>query len=278
LIKFEGHFIGRRYPFFLIAGPCVIEDRDQSIAVARHLKTLGEELGILVVFKSSFDKANRTVGSSFRGPGMKAGLKILADIKDMVGLPVLTDIHLPAQAGPVGEVVDAIQIPAFLCRQTDLLEAAGKTNKIINIKKGQFASPREMVAAAEKVRSAGGDSVMLCERGTTFGYHNLVVDMRSLDVMAQSNYPVIFDATHSVQLPASQGYQSGGQREYVPVLARAAVAVGIAGLFMEVHPNPENALSDGPNAWPLELLDDLIRNLQELDVLVKASVPSKIDV
>jgi 2-dehydro-3-deoxyphosphooctonate aldolase (KDO 8-P synthase) len=277
LIKLDDHFIGRQYPFFLIAGPCVIEDRDQSIAVARHLKTLGEELGILVVFKSSFDKANRTAGSSFRGPGMKAGLKILADIKDDVGLPVLTDIHLPAQADPVGEVVDVIQIPAFLCRQTDLLEAAGKTNKVINIKKGQFASPREMVAAADKVRSAGGNSVMLCERGTTFGYHNLVVDMRSLDVMAQSNCPVVFDATHSVQLPASQGYQSGGQREYVPVLARAAVAVGIAGLFMEVHPNPERALSDGPNAWPLELLDDLIRNLQELDTLVKARFPSEIN-
>lgn len=277
MIKLDDHFIGRQYPFFLIAGPCVIEDRDQSIAVARHLKTLGEELGILVVFKSSFDKANRTAGSSFRGPGMKAGLKILADIKDDVGLPVLTDIHLPAQADPVGEVVDVIQIPAFLCRQTDLLEAAGKTNKVINIKKGQFASPREMVAAADKVRSAGGNSVMLCERGTTFGYHNLVVDMRSLDVMAQSNCPVVFDATHSVQLPASQGYQSGGQREYVPVLARAAVAVGIAGLFMEVHPNPERALSDGPNAWPLELLDDLIRNLQELDTLVKARFPSEIN-
>jgi len=268
-MKLNGHSVGREFPLFLIAGPCVIESREQSMVVAKRLKKIEEDLGILVIYKSSFDKANRTSRSSFRGLGIDEGLTILGEIKSEIGLPVLTDIHLPDQAEPVGKIVDIIQIPAFLCRQTDLLQAAAATGKPINIKKGQFASPQEMTAAIDKVRAVGGESVMLCERGTTFGYHNLVVDMRSLEVMSRSDCPVIFDATHSVQLPGSLTTQSGGEREFVPILARAAVAIGISGLFMEVHPNPEAAMSDGPNAWPLEKLDGLVRDLQELDSFVK---------
>ena len=224
---------------------------------------------MLVVFKSSFDKANRTAGSSFRGPGIEEGLEILAEIRAETGLPVLTDVHLPDQAQPVADIVDVLQIPAFLCRQTDLLHAAAKTGKPINIKKGQFVAPTEMKAVVEKVESVGVSPVMLCERGTTFGYHNLVVDMRALDIMAETKCPVIFDATHSVQLPGGRGNQSDGEREFVPILARAAVAVGIAGLFMDVHPDPDQAMSDGPNAWPLARLERLLSDLLGLDAVVK---------
>ena len=265
----HGRPIGREHPLFLIAGPCVIESREAVLAVANRLQQISEDLDLLVVFKSSFDKANRTAGSSFRGPGMDEGLEILAEVRAETGLPVLTDIHLPDQAQPVADVVDVLQIPAFLCRQTDLLQAAAKTGKPINIKKGQFVAPTEMKAAVEKVQSAGAPAVMLCERGTTFGYHNLVVDMRALEIMAETKCPVVFDATHSVQLPGGRGNQSDGQREYVPVLARAAVAVGIAGLFLEVHPDPDQAMSDGPNAWPLGMLDGLLRGLLALDAVVK---------
>ena len=265
----HGRPIGREHPLFLIAGPCVIESREAALAVANRLQQISEDLDLLVVFKSSFDKANRTSGSSFRGPGMDEGLEILAEVRAETGLPVLTDIHLPDQAQPVADVVDVLQIPAFLCRQTDLLHAAAKTGKPINIKKGQFVAPTEMKAAVEKVQSAGAPAVMLCERGTTFGYHNLVVDMRALEIMAETKCPVVFDATHSVQLPGGRGNQSDGQREYVPVLARAAVAVGIAGLFLEVHPDPDQAMSDGPNAWPLGMLDGLLRGLLALDAVVK---------
>ena len=269
LVNLHGRPIGREHPLFLIAGPCVIESREATLAVANRLQQISEELDLLVIFKSSFDKANRTAGSSFRGPGMDEGLEILAEVRAETHLPVLTDIHLPDQAQPVAEVVDVLQIPAFLCRQTDLLQAAAKTGKPINIKKGQFVAPTEMKAAVEKVHSAGDSAVMLCERGTTFGYHNLVVDMRALEIMAETKCPVVFDATHSVQLPGGRGNQSDGRREYVPVLARAAVAVGIAGLFMEVHPEPDRAMSDGPNAWPLDLMEGLLRVLLNLDAVVK---------
>ena len=269
LVILHGRPIGREHPLFLIAGPCVIESREAALVVANRLRQISEDLDLLVVFKSSFDKANRTAGSSFRGPGLDEGLEILAEVRDKTGLPVLTDIHLPDQAQPVADVVDVLQIPAFLCRQTDLLQAAAKTGKPINIKKGQFVAPTEMKAAVEKVQSAGASAVMLCERGTTFGYHNLVVDMRALEIMAETKCPVVFDATHSVQLPGGRGNQSDGQREYVPLLARAAVAVGIAGLFVEVHPEPDQALSDGPNSWPLNKLEGLLRDLLDLDAIGK---------
>ena len=265
----HGRPLGREHPLFLIAGPCVIESREAVLAVANELQKISEDLDLLVIFKSSFDKANRTAGCSFRGPGMDEGLEILSEVRAETGLPVLTDIHLPNQAQPVADVVDVLQIPAFLCRQTDLLQAAAQTGKPINIKKGQFVAPTEMKAAVEKVQSVSAAAVMLCERGTTFGYHNLVVDMRALDIMAETKCPVVFDATHSVQLPGGRGNQSGGQREFVPVLARAAVAVGIAGLFMEVHPDPDQAMSDGPNSWPLGVLEGLLRDLLVLDGVVK---------
>ena len=270
----HGRPIGREHPLFLIAGPCVIESREAALAVANRLQQISEDLDLLVVFKSSFDKANRTAGSSFRGPGLDEGLEILAEVRTETGLLVLTDIHLPDQAQPVADVVDVLQIPAFLGRQTDLLQAAAKTGKPINIKKGQFVAPAEMKAVVEKVQSAGDPAVMLCERGTTFGYHNLVVDMRALEIMAETKCPVVFDATHSVQLPGGRGNQSDGQREYVPVLARAAVAVGIAGLFLEVHPDPDQAMSDGPNAWPLGMLEELLRGLLALDGVAKERLQS----
>ena len=265
----NGQLIGREYPFFLIAGPCVIETKEMALAVAYELRELADSLDILVVYKSSFDKANRTAGASFRGPGMAEGLEILAQIKSETLLPVLTDVHLPDQVPSVAEVVDVLQIPAFLCRQTDLLQAAARTGKPLNIKKGQFMAPVEMNSVVEKARAAGGKFVMLCERGTTFGYHNLVVDMRSLEIMGKLGCPVIFDATHSVQLPGGRGSQSDGQREFVPVLARAAIATRIAGLFMEVHPDPDHAMSDGPNAWPLSQLKSLLQSLIELDRIAK---------
>jgi 2-dehydro-3-deoxyphosphooctonate aldolase (KDO 8-P synthase) len=265
----HGRPIGREHPLFLIAGPCVIESRETALVTANRLQRIAENLNLLIVYKSSFDKANRTAGSSFRGPGMDEGLEILSEVRSETGLPVLTDIHIPSQAQPVAEIVDVLQIPALLCRQTDLLLAAANTGKPINIKKGQFVAPTEMRAVAQKVQSVSREPPMLCERGTTFGYHNLVVDMRGLEIMAETNCPVVFDATHSVQLPGGRGNQSGGQREFVPVLARAAVAVGIAGLFMEVHPDPEKAMSDGPNAWPLEKLEELLKELMILDGVAK---------
>jgi 2-dehydro-3-deoxyphosphooctonate aldolase (KDO 8-P synthase) len=253
----------------LIAGPCVIENEKLCRTVAASLVKTCRQLGIFYVFKASFDKANRTSGKAFRGPGVEAGLKTLAKIHAEFGVPVLTDVHTEAQAAAAGEVVDILQIPAFLCRQTDLIEAAVATGKIVNLKKGQFLSPNEMGQVAQKAKNAGANKILLTERGTTFGYNNLVADMRSLAVMRATGCPVVFDATHSVQLPGGQGDASGGQREFVPVLARAAVAAGIAGLFMETHPEPAKAKSDGPNAWPLDRMAPLLTTLVELDLAVK---------
>jgi len=254
---------------FLIAGPCVIENEKLCRQVAASLSRTCRQLGIYYVFKASFDKANRTSGKAFRGPGMAAGLKILGNIREEFGVPVLTDVHNESQALAAGEVVDILQIPAFLCRQTDLIDAAVATGRIVNLKKGQFLSPVEMGRVAEKARLAGGNHILLTERGTTFGYNNLVADMRSIPVMKASGFPVVFDATHSVQLPGGKGDVSGGQREFVPVLARAAVAAGVAGIFMETHPDPSKALSDGPNAWPLDRMASLLATLKELDAAVK---------
>lgn len=258
-------------PLCLIAGPCAIEGRSQTLEVAAALKEIVAKVGMPFVFKSSFDKANRTSGSSFRGVGMAEGLSVLADVRESVGLPVITDIHLPEQAGPVAEVADMLQIPAFLCRQTDLLQAAAATGKPLNIKKGQFLAPWDMEHVAVKVADAGNERICLCERGTCFGYNNLVVDMRSLEIMKRTGYPVIFDATHSVQLPGAGDGKSGGQRDFVPVLARAAVAVGVAGVFMEVHPDPDRAPCDGQNMVALRDVAALLEHLKEQDRLVKAS-------
>ncbi len=247
----------------LIAGPCVIESEELCLRVASSLRKTCERLGVYYVFKASYDKANRTSAKSFRGPGLEEGLKILAKVRTNVGAPVLTDVHSEAQAVRAGEVADVLQIPAFLCRQTDLISAAVKTGRIINIKKGQFLSPEEMGQVAQKAKSAGGKRLLLTERGTTFGYHNLVADMRSIPILRRFGFPVIFDATHSVQLPGGQGNKSGGQREFAPVLARSALAAGADGLFIETHPDPERALSDGPNSIPLgemaKLLPALLR-------------------
>lgn len=250
--------------FFVIAGPCVLESEEVTLATAHELARIGKELGIPLVFKSSFDKANRTSITSYRGPGLDRGLSWLARAKAETGLPVITDIHLPEQAARVAEVADVLQIPAFLCRQTDLLVAAAKTGKIINIKKGQFLAPWDMKNAVGKVREAGNESLWLTERGASFGYNNLVVDMRSIPEMKKHGVPVVMDATHSVQLPGGQGSCSGGQREYVPVLARAAVAAGADGVFMEVHPDPEKALCDGPNSWPLDRAAELLTQLKAI--------------
>jgi 2-dehydro-3-deoxyphosphooctonate aldolase (KDO 8-P synthase) len=267
--------IGNDAPLALIAGPCVVEDRDTTIAIAHTLARLAADTGIGVIFKASYDKANRTSDTSFRGPGIDEGLAILAEVKSVTGLPVLTDIHLPAQAPVAAQVVDVLQIPAFLCRQTDLLVAAGATGLPVNIKKGQFMAPQDMARAIAKVRALGPRDVMLTERGTTFGYHNLVVDMRGLAVMRALGVPVVFDATHSVQLPAAGGDASGGERRFVPLLARAAVAAGVDALFMEVHPNPDEALCDGPNSWPLDALAELVATLQKIDRVVKPAAISR---
>jgi 2-dehydro-3-deoxyphosphooctonate aldolase (KDO 8-P synthase) len=248
----------------LIAGPCVIENEKLCLWVASALKRTCDRLGIFYVFKSSFDKANRTSAKSYRGPGLEAGLKVLAKVRAQVGVPVLTDVHTEAQAAIAGEVVDILQIPAFLCRQTDLLEAAALSGQIVNLKKGQFLSPGEMGLAVEKVKAAGGKKILLTERGTTFGYHNLVADMRSIPIMKQFGCPVIFDATHSVQLPGGGGDKSGGQREFAPVLARAALAAGAHGVFIETHPRPDRALSDGPNMIPLIEMPALLRSLRKV--------------
>ena len=265
-----GHDIGLQHPIFFIAGPCAIESEKMALETAAALKTMTAELGILFIYKSSFDKANRSSASSYRGPGMAEGLKILAKVKSEIGVPVLTDVHEDTPMDEVAEVADVLQTPAFLCRQTNFIQRVAKTGKPVNIKKGQFLAPGDMVNVVDKARAAGNDNIMVCERGVSFGYNNLVSDMRSLAIMRNTGCPVVFDATHSVQLPGGQGTSSGGQREFVPVLARAAIAAGIAGLFMETHPDPDNALSDGPNAWPLEQLQPLLETLTRLDGVVKA--------
>ena len=274
-MKLCGFEAGLRQPFFLIAGPCAIESRELAFDTAGALQEITSRLGIPFIYKSSFDKANRSSGKSFRGPGMAAGLKILADVRAQLGVPVLTDVHDITQVDEVAAVVDVLQTPAFLCRQTDFIRACAATLKPVNIKKGQFLAPHDMKQVALKAREAAleaggdGDNIMVCERGASFGYNNLVSDMRSLAIMRETGCPVVFDATHSVQLPGGQGTSSGGQREFVPVLARAAVAVGVAGLFMETHPDPAHALSDGPNAVPLNRIAELLESLVALDQVVK---------
>ncbi len=270
-MKLCGFEIGLDQPFFLIAGPCVIESRQLALDTAGQLKEICAGLKIPFIYKSSFDKANRSSGKSPRGPGMDQGLAILADVRQQIGVPVLTDVHTEGQISAVAEVVDVLQTPAFLCRQTDFIEAVACCGKPVNIKKGQFLAPGDMQHVIAKARQANGgaDTLMVCERGASFGYNNLVSDMRSLVIMRETACPVVFDATHSVQLPGGQGSTSGGQREFVPVLARAAVAVGISGLFMETHPHPEQAFSDGPNAWPLGRMKALLEILRDIDALTK---------
>ncbi len=265
-----GFEVGLDKPFFLIAGPCVVESEQLQIDVAGQLKEMAAELKIPFIFKSSYDKANRSSGKSFRGPGMDEGLRILAEVKKQLGVPVLTDVHSEKEIATVAAVVDVLQTPAFLCRQTDFIHAVARAGKPVNIKKGQFLAPTDMKNVVDKARDASGtDNIMVCERGASFGYNNLVSDMRSLAIMRNTLCPVVFDATHSVQLPGGQGTTSGGQREFVPVLARAAVAAGISGLFMESHPDPSKAMSDGPNAWPLGMMKELLYVLKEIDALVK---------
>ena len=262
--------VGLDKPFFLIAGPCVVESEQLQMDVAGELKRMTGELGIAFIFKSSYDKANRSSGESYRGPGMEQGLEILAKVKKSVGVPVLTDVHTEEDVAVVAKTVDVLQTPAFLCRQTDFIRAVASAGKPVNIKKGQFLAPSDMKNVVDKARAASGqDNIMVCERGASFGYNNLVSDMRSLAIMRDTGCPVVFDATHSVQLPGGQGTSSGGQREFVPVLARAAIATGVAGVFMETHPQPEKALSDGPNAWPLARMRELLATLKDLDALVK---------
>jgi 2-dehydro-3-deoxyphosphooctonate aldolase (KDO 8-P synthase) len=268
-MKLTSFEVGQDRPFFLIAGPCVIESEALVIEVAGRLKEMTTALNIPFIFKASFDKANRSSRSSFRGPGLEGGLKALAKVRDQIGVPVLTDVHEDTPLDEVAAVVDVLQTPAFLCRQTNFIVAACSQGKPVNIKKGQFLSPWEMQNVVDKARSTGNTQIMVCERGFSFGYNNLVSDMRALAVMRSTGCPVVFDATHSVQLPGGQGDSSGGQREFVPVLARAAIAAGIAGIFMETHPNPAKALSDGPNAWPLDRMRPLLGTLKELDSAVK---------
>jgi len=268
-VKLCGFNAGPDHPFFLIAGPCVIESEQLVIDTSGVLKEICARLDIPLIFKSSFDKANRTSASSFRGPGMEEGLRILAEVKSQVGLPVLTDVHEDTDIAAVASVVDVMQTPAFLCRQTNFVHRVAAAGIPVNLKKGQFLSPWEMKNVVEKAKSTGNEQIMVCERGVSFGYNNLVSDMRSLAVMRETGCPVVFDATHSVQLPGGQGGTSGGQREFIPVLARAAVAVGVSGLFMETHPNPDRALSDGPNAWPLGQMEELLTTLKDLDAVSK---------
>ena len=264
-----GFEAGPEHPFFLIAGTCVVESEAMALDTAGALREITAELGLPFIYKSSFDKANRSSASSFRGPGMEEGLRILAEVRRQLGVPVLTDVHEDTPVDEVAEVVDVMQTPAFLCRQTDFILRVASAGKPVNIKKGQFLSPWEMQNVVAKAKSTGNQDILICERGFSFGYNNLVSDMRSLAVMRSSGCPVVFDATHSVQLPGSQGEVSGGQREFVPVLARAAVAAGISGLFMETHPDPDSALSDGPNAWPLDQMYALLETLQAVDQAVK---------
>jgi len=269
-VKLCGYEVGLDHPLFLIAGPCVIESEQMALDTAGKLKEICQELKLTFIYKSSYDKANRSSGKSFRGFGLDTGLKILVEVKKQIGVPVLTDVHSIEEIAPAAAVVDVLQTPAFLCRQTDFIHAVARCGLPVNIKKGQFLSPWDMQNVVEKAREASGaDNIMVCERGASFGYNNLVSDMRSLAVMRNTGCPVVFDATHSVQLPGGQGTVSGGQREFVPVLARAAVAAGISGLFMETHPNPSKALSDGPNAFPLGHLKALLITLMALDATVK---------
>jgi 2-dehydro-3-deoxyphosphooctonate aldolase (KDO 8-P synthase) len=270
-VKLCGFEVGLDRPLFLIAGPCVIESRELAFDTAGKLQELCRSLGLNFIYKSSYDKANRSSGKSFRGLGMEQGLAILADVRKQLGVPVLTDVHAEHEVADVAAVVDVLQTPAFLCRQTDFIHACAASGKPVNIKKGQFMAPGDMKQVVLKAKEANGgaDSIMVCERGASFGYNNLVSDMRSLAIMRETGCPVVFDATHSVQLPGGQGDRSGGQREFVPVLARAAVAVGVAGLFMETHPDPDKAMSDGPNAWPLPKMAGLLEHLLELDALIK---------
>ncbi|QDA56569.1 3-deoxy-8-phosphooctulonate synthase [Thermomonas aquatica] len=268
-MKLCGFEVGLDRPFFLIAGPCVVESEQLQIDTAATLKEITGELGINFIFKSSFDKANRTSLNSFRGPGMEEGLRVLAEVKRQLGVPVLTDVHEYTPMDEVASVVDVLQTPAFLVRQTDFITKVCAAGKPVNIKKGQFLSPWDMKPVVEKAKSTGNADIMVCERGASFGYNNLVSDMRSLAVMRDTGCPVVFDATHSVQLPGGQGNSSGGQREFVPVLARAAIATGVSGVFMETHPDPSKALSDGPNAWPLAKMRALLETMLELDAATK---------
>ncbi|MDA9295448.1 3-deoxy-8-phosphooctulonate synthase [Burkholderiales bacterium] len=271
-------FVGLNEPIFVIAGPCVIESEDSTLAIARTLKEMGEALGMPIIFKASYDKANRSSNDSFRGLGVDRGLEVLSLVKEKLGMPILTDVHSIDEVERVASVVDVLQTPAFLCRQTDFIRTVAATGLPVNIKKGQFLSPNEMQEVVKKAKNASGvDNVLVCERGASFGYNNLVSDMRSLAIMRNTNCPVVFDATHSVQLPGARGNASGGQREFVPVLARSAVAAGISGIFMETHPNPERALSDGPNAWPLDRMEKLLKQIKQIDELVKATPFQEMD-
>lgn len=269
-MKLCGFEAGIDQPLFLIAGPCAIESESLALDTASTLKAMAERLGLPLIYKSSFDKANRSSAASFRGPGLEEGLRILARVRADVGVSVLTDVHENTPIDEVADVVDVLQTPAFLCRQTDFIERVARAGKPVNIKKGQFLAPGDMINVVEKARAVGNDVVMICERGASFGYNNLVSDMRGLAIMRACGCPVVYDATHSVQLPGGQGSSSGGQREFIPVLARAAVAAGVAGLFMETHPEPAKALSDGPNAWPLGKLEPLLETLLALDAATKA--------
>ena len=270
-MKLCGHEVGLDRPLFLIAGPCTAESLELCVEVAGTMQEICARLNVPYIFKASYDKANRSSGGSPRGPGLDAGLKLLDEVRRQVGVPILTDVHTEAEVGAVAAVADVLQTPAFLCRQTDFIHAVAASGKPVNIKKGQFLAPGDMKHVVAKAREANGgaDTLMVCERGASFGYNNLVSDMRGLAIMRETGCPVVFDATHSVQLPGGQGASSGGQREFVPVLARAAVAAGIAGLFMETHPRPEKALSDGPNSWPLQRMESLLATLAELDRAVK---------
>lgn len=268
-MKLCGFDAGLEHPLFLIAGPDTLESQELAIEVAGHLAEVTRALGMPYIFKGSFDKANRTSGDAYRGPGMDRGLEILAAVREQIGVPVLTDVHDTSQVAPVAAVADVLQTPAFLCRQTDFIEAAAGAGRPVNIKKGQFLSPWEMARVVDKARATGNEQILVCERGFSFGYNNLVVDMRGLAAMRATGAPVVFDATHSVQLPGGQGGASGGQREHIPVLARAAVAAGVSGLFMETHPDPDAALCDGPNSLPLARVGGLLETLMELDAVVK---------
>ena len=266
-----GHEVGGQQPFFLISGPCVVESEKLTLEIAASLKEMTDRLGIPYIFKASYDKANRSSHDSFRGPGIAEGLRILQKVKDEIGVPVLTDIHEDSPMDEVAEVADVLQTPAFLCRQTNFIQNVAKLGRPVNIKKGQFLAPWDMDNVVNKAKAVGNDHIMVCERGYTFGYNNLVSDMRGLATMRETGCPVVFDATHSVQLPGGQGNASGGERQHVPVLARAAVAAGVSGLFMESHPNPAEALSDGPNSWPVQRMEELLKILLDIDRAVKAS-------
>lgn len=269
-MKLCGFEVGLDQPLFLIAGPCVIESEQLALDTAGYLKEMTDRLGVAFVYKSSYDKANRSSGDSYRGPGIEEGLRILSEVKRQIGVPVLTDVHEDTPMEEVASVVDVLQTPALLCRQTNFIQAACRPGKPVNIKKGQFVAPGDMVNVVQKAKATGNEHIMVCERGVSFGYNNLVADMRSLSIMRDTGCPVVFDATHSAQLPGGQGSRSGGMREVIPVLARAAVAAGVSGLFMETHPNPDEALCDGPNSWPMGSMATLLEVLVELDRAIKS--------